>query len=121
MRKTFFLLVSALVLSALPAIADEAALPVPEPVTVEQPAEPVPQEPAVNEELPAVESSSESTEARSETVNPLATDPFQNLTLTAGQSCGSATCGKFEYCCNPTCNLCVPFGMSCTQEVCNYD
>lgn len=37
----------------------------------------------------------------------------------AGQSCGGAICGKFEYCCNPSCSICVPFGMSCTQEACN--
>ena len=37
----------------------------------------------------------------------------------AGEPCGGVFCGKFEYCCNPTCNACVPFGWGCTQEVCN--
>jgi hypothetical protein len=36
----------------------------------------------------------------------------------AGQQCGGAVCGKFEYCCNPTCSLCLPYGMSCTQIAC---
>lgn len=41
--------------------------------------------------------------------------------LQAGASCGSATCGAGEYCCNPSCSRCVLFGMSCTQEACNPD
>lgn len=37
----------------------------------------------------------------------------------AGQTCGGAVCGRGEYCCNPSCSRCVPFGWSCTQESCN--
>ncbi|MEM6931232.1 MAG: hypothetical protein AAF602_30150 [Myxococcota bacterium] len=37
----------------------------------------------------------------------------------AGAPCGEATCGLGEYCCNASCSACVPFGASCTQEVCN--
>lgn len=39
--------------------------------------------------------------------------------LVIGQQCGGAICGKGTYCCNPTCSLCLPFNMSCTQQVCN--
>ncbi len=37
----------------------------------------------------------------------------------AGQSCGGAICGRGEYCCNPSCSICVPLGWSCTQQSCN--
>lgn len=46
---------------------------------------------------------------------------LEPMGLTIGQQCGGAVCGKGTYCCNPTCSLCLPFGMSCTQEVCNSD
>jgi len=36
----------------------------------------------------------------------------------AGAACGTATCGKGEYCCNESCSLCVPEGNFCTQQVC---
>lgn len=36
----------------------------------------------------------------------------------AGQVCGGVTCGRGEYCCNPSCNICVPYGWSCTQQSC---
>jgi hypothetical protein len=35
-----------------------------------------------------------------------------------GEQCGDVICGKGTVCCNPTCNLCLPPDMSCTQEVC---
>lgn len=39
--------------------------------------------------------------------------------FTAGEPCGGVICSKGTYCCNPTCNMCVLPGMSCTQQVCN--
>jgi hypothetical protein len=36
----------------------------------------------------------------------------------SGEQCGAVVCGKFKYCCNPTCNLCLPYGLSCTLETC---
>lgn len=36
-----------------------------------------------------------------------------------GETCGGTVCSFGTYCCNPTCNMCVPFGWGCTQEVCN--
>lgn len=36
-----------------------------------------------------------------------------------GEQCGDVVCTKGTVCCNPTCNLCLPPDMSCTQEVCN--
>jgi hypothetical protein len=38
--------------------------------------------------------------------------------LPGGEQCGAVICGKGTVCCNPTCNLCLPPDMSCTQEVC---
>jgi len=35
-----------------------------------------------------------------------------------GEQCGDVVCTKGTVCCNPTCNLCLPPDMSCTQEVC---
>ena len=35
-----------------------------------------------------------------------------------GEPCGGTVCGVKEYCCNPTCSLCLPYGMSCTQQAC---
>ncbi len=37
----------------------------------------------------------------------------------AGEQCGGVICPKFQYCCNPSCNICVPYGWSCTQQSCN--
>lgn len=48
----------------------------------------------------------------------LVADFEQILKTAAGQACGGATCGPFEYCCNPTCSLCLPYGMSCKQVAC---
>ena len=36
----------------------------------------------------------------------------------APPNCGTATCGAGTYCCNPSCNACVPRGSFCTQQVC---
>ena len=38
-----------------------------------------------------------------------------------GASCGSNTCGWFQYCCNASCGICVPYGWSCTQQACGGD
>ena len=35
-----------------------------------------------------------------------------------GEACGSRTCAGGQYCCNASCSLCAPMGMSCTTEVC---
>lgn len=37
---------------------------------------------------------------------------------TAGQPCGTNTCGAGEYCCNESCGICAPNGSSCTQQYC---
>ena len=36
-----------------------------------------------------------------------------------GEPCGGVICPIKQYCCNPTCNACLPFGMSCTLQTCN--
>ncbi|HMJ12411.1 MAG TPA: hypothetical protein VK524_13395 [Polyangiaceae bacterium] len=33
-------------------------------------------------------------------------------------TCGSAVCGKGEFCCNASCSTCAPRGGACTQQVC---
>lgn len=37
----------------------------------------------------------------------------------SANTCGGKVCGKGTYCCNPSCGICVPKGMSCTQQSCN--
>ena len=34
-------------------------------------------------------------------------------------TCGGRVCAKGTYCCNASCGICVPKGMSCTQQSCN--
>lgn len=36
-----------------------------------------------------------------------------------GERCGGVICGLGLHCCNPTCNLCTPKGVECTQQTCN--
>ena len=48
--------------------------------------------------------------------------PVQTVEVAIGpisEQCGDVICSKGTVCCNPTCNLCLPPDMSCTQEVCN--
>ena len=44
--------------------------------------------------------------------------PFAQERKPGGAYCGGVTCGLFQYCCNPSCGICVFYGMSCTQESC---
>ena len=44
--------------------------------------------------------------------------PFAAERRPGGANCGGVTCGAFQYCCNPSCGICVYYGMSCTQESC---
>ena len=36
-----------------------------------------------------------------------------------GEACGGITCAPSLHCCNPTCSLCTPKGVECTQQTCN--
>lgn len=36
-----------------------------------------------------------------------------------GESCGTGTCGKGSYCCNPSCGICAPRGAGCPDVMCN--
>jgi hypothetical protein len=36
----------------------------------------------------------------------------------AGVTCGTATCGAGEYCCNESCSICAPEGGFCTMQFC---
>lgn len=35
-----------------------------------------------------------------------------------GEVCGNNTCGAGQYCCNASCGMCAPLGVSCTQQAC---
>ena len=111
--KTLVLVTVALLTSAALVFAGET----PEPAA-EQPA---PQQTAQAQQ-PAAETPSLAAEATPQAFQ-LATEeacPAKVFTgLTAGEPCGGVTCGPGQYCCNPTCNACVYYGMSCTQQVCN--
>ena len=105
MRKlTTLCLAAALCLLALPVLADGPDL----------------QDPPVADAATTVEELFVAADA--EAATPAAT-PAMAVTpeplFTAGEPCGGVTCPKGTYCCNPTCNMCVLPGMSCTQQVCN--
>jgi len=52
------------------------------------------------------------------TYEPADDSPFALERRPSGQNCGGVTCGLFQYCCNPSCGICVYYGMSCTQQSC---
>ncbi len=39
----------------------------------------------------------------------------------SGELCGESICGSGEYCCNASCNICMPVGGACSREVCDDD
>jgi hypothetical protein len=41
-------------------------------------------------------------------------DPPKIVTPT----CGKNICAKGQYCCNPSCGTCAPFGAMCTMQFC---
>ncbi len=105
MRKiAFCLTAAALCLLALPAAAGEA--PPPEPAVDLQPVEVL--------DLDGLQ-----TEDEGECETPAAAAGTPEPVFLAGEQCGGVICPKGTYCCNPTCNACVLFGMSCTQQSCN--
>lgn len=53
------------------------------------------------------------------TLDSIARFEVTTQTEARGEACGGVYCSFGTYCCNPTCNACVPFGWGCTQEVCN--
>lgn len=36
-----------------------------------------------------------------------------------GERCGGVVCSPGLRCCNPSCNICTPPGVECTQQSCN--
>jgi len=36
-----------------------------------------------------------------------------------GGTCGNSVCGSGEFCCNPSCGICAPFGGACTEQACH--
>lgn len=52
------------------------------------------------------------------TYEPVDESPFALERKPGGANCGGVTCGLFQYCCNPSCGICVYYGMNCTQESC---
>lgn len=104
MRKIACLcLTAALCLLALPALA-EAPVEAPQPA-VEQPV--------------AVDGlfADESCDAPAAT-EPAAVEATPEPLFLAGTPCGDVFCGKGQWCCNASCNRCVPIGIYCTQEAC---
>ena len=112
--KTLGLFALTLLVSATFAFASEIPTPASEEATLEGP-QVAPQQPVASENktiditgpLQTVQLGTE--EACSAT----------SSTKKSGESCGGVTCGPFQYCCNPSCNICVSYGMSCTQQSCN--
>jgi hypothetical protein len=37
----------------------------------------------------------------------------------AVESCGGVQCAPKTFCCNPSCGICTPKGVECTQQSCN--
>ena len=112
MKKTLFVLLMSMVVVALA----HAATPT-TPVVTEDAAETqVSEQPRATFDLLAW--------SEQQTVAPMCTYdsaeevPFFVESRSGGQNCGGVTCGLFQYCCNPSCGICVYYGMSCTQQSC---
>jgi len=39
--------------------------------------------------------------------------------IASGGPCGTNSCGKGTFCCNPGCGVCAPLGGGCPQVVCD--
>ncbi len=112
MSRKHFILPLAIVLLAFPVLASDA------PTAQAEASEKAVEQDAPDKTAPAsCESASEATQDAA--ALPFGAQPFQELQPAAGGSCGGAVCGKFEWCCNPSCSRCVLIGMQCTQESCN--
>ncbi|HZO14056.1 MAG TPA: DUF6748 domain-containing protein [Polyangiaceae bacterium] len=48
----------------------------------------------------------------------LVASEFYTLVAPKGEKCGTAVCGAGTYCCNASCNMCVPEGNFCIQIAC---
>ena len=36
-----------------------------------------------------------------------------------GEACGAVICAPSLHCCNPTCSMCTPSGVECSQQTCD--
>lgn len=111
--KTLGLIAAALLISATLAFAGDVPVPAAE-TLASQPAPAEPQPTTAETAQPVVQNLA--------LIPELATQQTGEAAATGvskGESCGGATCGTFEYCCNPSCSICVLYGMSCTQQSCN--
>ena len=77
-------------------------------------------------EAPTEQAQPESTQVQTQTQDSMTADEWLAAqaevlpgAIFAGEQCGGVVCGKFLYCCNPSCSICVPYGWSCTQQSCN--
>ena len=53
-------------------------------------------------------------------VAPEPEEPAEVAELTpVGVACGGVICSPGLRCCNPSCNICTPKGVECTQQSCN--
>lgn len=113
-RKSLVLFAAVLVTLATFAFAGDTPEPTAQPQTTANAAEPTVDATAADATATTAIDATVTTE-----ILPAACSAATFLDLKAGASCGGATCGAGEYCCNPSCSRCVPFGMGCTQESCN--
>lgn len=118
MRKNFLSLLLILLVSALasPIWADETGTDGPDrEISAVEAADQEVTAPRADFEAAAV-CTSKSQDATLETI---ARFEVGAQTEARGEACGGTFCSFGTYCCNPTCNTCVPYGWGCTQEVCN--
>ena len=110
MRKSLlFTFAAALLLVALPTLADSPAA-VDGEVTLEQIFAADPPTADLADAADATEATEAEEQAIAEGEAPL---------FMAGENCGGVVCGKGTYCCNASCGWCRPYGMSCIQIACN--
>lgn len=104
MRKlTCLCLAAALCLVVLPALAEAPA----------QPTDVQPTDAPVTLDTLFQDGSCDAPEAA-----PAAVESTPEPLFVGGTPCGDVFCGKGQWCCNASCNRCVPIGIYCTQEAC---
>lgn len=119
MRNTLFVLLATMAIVAFGAAAhaEETPKAAPDRAELQQEVRAQAEESSTVEAVPAVADSC------FEVPGPAPVQILGNFVVQAlqvgGQPCGGVICGPFEYCCNPTCNTCVLYGMECTMESCN--
>jgi len=105
----------ALVLLALPGLADSPASPDTVVQHVVQPEVTLDQIFTADAPMAAAEATAQTAAAAAATEALGEQEPL----FRAGENCGGTICGKGTYCCNASCGWCRPCGVSCIQIACN--